>query len=81
MEKKRINAIDGMKGINALIIACVYHLATVPFEYLNGIPGGNIKPLGWIYQNGYIFVESFFSLLGLSGILALYVSDRERYEL
>lgn len=45
MEKKRINAIDGMKGINALIIACVYHLATVPFEYLNGIPGGDIKPL------------------------------------
>ena len=77
MEKKRINAIDGMKGINALIIACVYHLATVPFEYLNGIPGGNIKPLGWIYQNGYIFVESFFLC---SGYLAFwhYTSQIEK---
>lgn len=37
--KNRIAAIDGMKGIHALAIACIYHLATVPYPYAYGIPG------------------------------------------
>lgn len=67
--KNRIGALDGIKGISALLIACVYHLATVPFPYASGLPLEKVKIFNWIYRFGYIFVEVF---LFVSGYTAFY---------
>lgn len=60
-----------MKGLHALAIACIYHLATVPYPFAFGLPGvgEGIRILDWIYQNGYIFVESFFLCSGYLSFL------------
>lgn len=68
--KNRIAAIDGMKGIHALAIACIYHLGTLPYPYTSGLPmrgegwEDGIRIIDWIYKNGFIFVESFFICSG-----------------
>lgn len=66
----RIPAIDGLRGIAAIFIACFYHLATVPFPYQNGLPLNLLRPLGWLYKQGGVFVELFFVLSGYTSFVA-----------
>lgn len=61
---KRINSIDGLRGLSAMIIACIYHLATINIEYPYGLPFHNISLINWIYRRGSIFVELFLVISG-----------------
>ena len=66
----RILAIDSIRGLSAIAIACVYHLATVPFVYQSGFPLGNIGMLYWIYQRGWVFVELFLVISGYTSFVS-----------
>ena len=66
--KRRYGSLDGIKGLSALGIACIYHLATINFPYISGLPFENVVFINWFYQNGYLLVELF---LIISGFLAV----------
>lgn len=70
MQQTRIHALDGLKGISALIIACIYHPATISFCHTEGIAPVSNSVFEWLYQNGGIFVELFFVI---SGYVSFYV--------
>lgn len=67
--KDRVYCIDGMKGIAALLIACVYHLKTVPLPFSNGLPFSNSYIFEWFYANGGFLVEFFFICSGFLAFL------------
>ena len=66
---KRNNALDGLKGISALLIACVYHLNTVPFGYTAPLPFRDNFIMGRIYERGWIFVDFFFLISGYTAFM------------
>lgn len=68
--KKGYHCLNGIKGLAAVEIACVFHLATINYPYKSGLPFENTLFFRWSYQNGGVFVELF---LLLSGFLAFYV--------
>lgn len=70
MAQKKYSCLNGVKGLAAVEIACVYHLATINYPYKSGLPFEKFFLFSWCYRNGYIFVELFFLL---SGLLAFYV--------
>ena len=63
-EKKRYIQLDALKGLSAIIIACFYHLGTVPFPYENGLPLQNNLIVRSAYINGGYLVELFFLISG-----------------
>ncbi|MCI9560829.1 MAG: acyltransferase [Lachnospiraceae bacterium] len=66
---KRVDAIDGLRGLSAIAIACIYHLATINIKYPQGLPFHDIMLINWIYRRGSIFVELF---LVISGYMTFY---------
>lgn len=64
MENSKNRALDGIKGISAILIACVYHLATIGFPYTGGGIFADNVIFDWIYRNGYLFVELFLCISG-----------------
>lgn len=70
MVQKKYSCLNGVKGLAAVEIACVYHLATINYPYKSGLPFEKFSLFSWCYRNGGIFVELFYLL---SGLLAFYV--------
>ncbi len=63
---KRIYALDGLKGISAILIAFFYHYYAhfcVATEISN-VPLANIS--GFIFKNGFLAVELFFMISGFT---------------
>lgn len=58
------NSLNAIKGLSALGIACVYHLATINFPYKTGLPLANNFILNWFYTKGYLLVELFLVVSG-----------------
>lgn len=70
MKEKKYSCINGIKGLAAIEIACIYHLATINYPYKFGLPLKNSRLFSWCYSNGWILTELFILL---SGFLAFYV--------
>lgn len=58
---EKVQCINGIKGVSAYVIACVYHYGWY-FAPQNGLPLYNLMPA--LYTYGYCFVEVFFMLSG-----------------
>ena len=67
---KREYVFDSIRGIAAIIIACIFHPATIDFRHTSGV--APLSGFVWedIYQYGYVFVELFFVI---SGYLSFYI--------
>lgn len=61
---KREYVLDSIRGIAAIIIACIFHPATIGFRHTSGI--APLTGFVWedIYKYGYVFVELFFIISG-----------------
>lgn len=55
--ENRILAIDSLRG--ATIIACIYHLNTVPLPYISDLLFHGIGLFDWCYRMGGLLVTMF----------------------
>lgn len=69
-EQDRILVIDSFRGGSAIIIACVYHLATIPLTYPTGLPFHTVRIVNWVYRHGGIFVALFLLISGYTAFLS-----------
>ncbi|WP_455034279.1 acyltransferase family protein [Lachnoanaerobaculum gingivalis] len=67
--KSKYYALNGIKGILAIAIACIYHIATIDFPYTLTRPFGEVSWIEWVYSNGGSFVEFFLVLSGFTSCL------------
>lgn len=70
VKAKRIASLDGLKGIACIVIACIYHPATIGFCHTGGIAPVNNILFDWLYGHGWVFVELF---LVISGYVTFYI--------
>ena len=62
--ENRILAIDSLRGGSAIIIACIYHLNTIPLPYTRGLPFHDIGLFDWCYRRGGLLVTMFLVISG-----------------
>ena len=67
--RSKYYALNGIKGIIAIAIACVYHVSTIKFPYTITHPFNDVSLIAWIYDNGGSFVEFFLVLSGFTSYL------------
>lgn len=74
-KSKRLPILDSLKGLSAIIIACLYHPQTIGFVHTAGVAPIENRFFRLFYDYGFLFVEFF---LLISGYLSFYIYGRNR---